>query len=155
MTINTAPSPHAPTSQGRPRRAGRRAGSGWFRAFWRWHFYASFLVIPVLLVLASTGLIYLFRFQIEPLVNADLMRVEVPNNIIAQPYQDAWAAAVNNGTASAYNGSGNTHGGSRFDYIFHSRVSALSLVSVKVPDTRVGGVYPSDHDPVVAVFRIN
>ncbi|HEY0875871.1 MAG TPA: DNRLRE domain-containing protein [Vicinamibacterales bacterium] len=76
-------------------------------------------------------------------------------NIIAQPYQDAWAAAVNNGTASAYNGTGNTHGGSRFDYIFYSRVSALSLVSVNVPDTRVNGVYPSDHDPVVAVFRIN
>jgi endonuclease/exonuclease/phosphatase family metal-dependent hydrolase len=76
-------------------------------------------------------------------------------NIMAQPYQDAWAAAVNSGTASAYNGSGNTHGGSRFDYVFYSRVSTLSLVSVTVPDTRVGGVYPSDHDPVVAVFRIN
>jgi uncharacterized iron-regulated membrane protein len=40
----------------------------------------------VLLVLASTGLIYLFRFQIEPLVNADLMKVDVPSNMIAQPY---------------------------------------------------------------------
>lgn len=62
-------------------------GSGWFRAFWRWHFYASFLVVPVLLVLASTGLVYLFRFQIEPLLHADLMRVEQPADIdIRQPY---------------------------------------------------------------------
>ena len=53
-----------------------RPRSGLFRAFWRWHFYASFLVIPVLLVLAVTGLIYLFRFQLEPLLHADLMRVE-------------------------------------------------------------------------------
>jgi endonuclease/exonuclease/phosphatase family metal-dependent hydrolase len=76
-------------------------------------------------------------------------------NIVAQPYQDAWAEAVNKGIASAYNGTGNTHGGSRFDYIFYSRNAGLSLVSVSVPDTRVGGVYPSDHDPVVAVFRVN
>ena len=56
----------------------KKARGGLFRAFWRWHFYASFLVIPVLLVLASTGLIYLLRFQIEPLLHADLMKVDVP-----------------------------------------------------------------------------
>ena len=37
-----------------------------YAAFWRWHFYASFVVVPVLAVLAVTGLIYLFRFQLEP-----------------------------------------------------------------------------------------
>ncbi|HJR58567.1 MAG TPA: endonuclease/exonuclease/phosphatase family protein [Vicinamibacterales bacterium] len=76
-------------------------------------------------------------------------------NIIAQPYQDAWTAAQAAGTASAFNGSGNTSGGSRFDYVFYSRVAALSLQSVTVPDTRINGVYPSDHHPVVAVFKIN
>jgi endonuclease/exonuclease/phosphatase family metal-dependent hydrolase len=75
-------------------------------------------------------------------------------NLIAQPYQDAWAAAKSAGTATAYNGTGNTHGGSRFDYVFYSRVSALALQSVNVPDTRTNGVSPSDHDPVVAVFRV-
>jgi endonuclease/exonuclease/phosphatase family metal-dependent hydrolase len=75
--------------------------------------------------------------------------------LMAKPYQDAWAAAKNAGTAWAYNGTGNTRGGSRFDYVYYSRVAALSLKSVKVPDTRVSGVYPSDHDPVVAVFTIN
>lgn len=74
--------------------------------------------------------------------------------IIATPYQDAWVAAQSLGTATAYNGTGNTHGGSRFDYVFYSRVAALSLVSVSVPDTRVNGVYPSDHDPVIAVFKV-
>lgn len=70
-----------------------RTGSGWFRAFWRWHFYASFLVVPVLLVLATTGLIYLFRFQIEPLLHADLMKVEQPADIdIRQPYAAQQAA---------------------------------------------------------------
>ncbi len=67
--------------------------SGWFRAFWRWHFYAAFLVAPVLLILAVTGLIYLFRFQLEPLVNADLMKVSAPSaDAIQQPYANQLAA---------------------------------------------------------------
>lgn len=52
--------------------------NGFFRAFWRWHFYASFVVIPIFLMLAVTGLIYLFRFQVEPVLHAELMRIEPP-----------------------------------------------------------------------------
>ena len=74
--------------------------------------------------------------------------------IVAQPYQDAWAAAVASGTASAYNGTGATHGNSRFDYVFYSRVASLTLRSVRVPATVVDGVLPSDHDPVIAVFDV-
>jgi len=76
-------------------------------------------------------------------------------SLVAAPYQDSWVAAQSAGTAVAHNGSGATHGGSRFDYVFYSRVAALSLASVNVPDTRVNGVYPSDHHPVVAVFTWN
>ncbi len=54
----------------------RTRTNGWFRAVWRWHFFASFLVVPILLLLATTGLIYLFRFQLEPLLHPDLMKVE-------------------------------------------------------------------------------
>ena len=54
---------------------------------WRWHFFAAFLVVPVLLVLATTGLVYLFRFQLEPLLHADLMRVDDRGGkAVAQPY---------------------------------------------------------------------
>lgn len=67
--------------------------SGWFRAFWRWHFYASFVVAPILLILATTGLIYLFRFEIEPLMHRDLMNAEQPADIdIKQPYAAQQAA---------------------------------------------------------------
>ncbi|GAA1923108.1 PepSY-associated TM helix domain-containing protein [Nocardioides hwasunensis] len=52
--------------------------SGLFRAFWRWHFYASFVVVPIFAVLAVTGLIYLLRFQLEPLMHGDLMKAEAP-----------------------------------------------------------------------------
>lgn len=74
--------PTAPT----PRGSRSSRGSGWFRAVWRWHFFAGFLVLPVLLLLAATGLIYLFRFQLEPLIHPDLMKVEQPSGAVAQPY---------------------------------------------------------------------
>ena len=67
--------------------------SGWFRAFWRWHFYASFLVIPVLLVFSVTGLTYLFRFQLEPVLHADVMKVAQPTGSdVQQPYAGQLAA---------------------------------------------------------------
>jgi uncharacterized iron-regulated membrane protein len=77
------PLPAAP----KPGRRRTQATGGLFRAVWRWHFFAAFVVVPVLLVLATTGLIYLFRFQVEPLLHADLMRVETPGrHAVAQPY---------------------------------------------------------------------
>lgn len=72
----------------------KKANGGLFRAFWRWHFYASFLVIPVLLVLAGTGLIYLLRFQIEPLLHADLMKVDVPAGAQRLSYDDQAASLL-------------------------------------------------------------
>lgn len=69
-----------------------RRGTGLFRAFWRWHFYASVVVIPTVLVLAVTGLVYLFRFQIEPLVHNDLMRVTQPADPMVSTYDEQLTA---------------------------------------------------------------
>lgn len=76
-------------------------------------------------------------------------------NVIASVYKDAWLAAKSAGTASAFNSTGATKGTSRIDYVFHSNVSTLSLRSVNVPDSRVNGVYASDHYPIVAVYKVN
>ena len=73
--------------------------------------------------------------------------------LVASVYQDAWAMALNAGTASSYNGTGATHGASRFDYAFYSN-NGISLKSVTVPDTTTSGVMPSDHDPVIAKFTV-
>jgi uncharacterized iron-regulated membrane protein len=78
-----------------PDRPRRRPGAGLFRAVWRWHFFASFLVVPILLILATTGLIYLFRFQLEPLMHADLMRVDQRPGTLSQPYSGQLAAVHN------------------------------------------------------------
>lgn len=37
----------------------------WYRAVWRWHFYAGLLCVPFVLWLSVTGGIYLFKPQIE------------------------------------------------------------------------------------------
>ena len=36
-----------------------------YRTIWRWHFYAGLFVIPFILLLATTGSIYLFKPQID------------------------------------------------------------------------------------------
>jgi endonuclease/exonuclease/phosphatase family metal-dependent hydrolase len=76
-------------------------------------------------------------------------------NLMSSVYADAWAVGKSAGKATTYKSTDGTHGGSRFDYVFYSKASALDLKSVNVPDTRVNGVYPSDHDPVVTVFAVN
>ena len=40
-------------------------GTALYRTIWRWHFYAGLFVIPLILILATTGAIYLFKPQVE------------------------------------------------------------------------------------------
>lgn len=74
--------------------------------------------------------------------------------LIANSYADSWVVAQNAGTAWSYNGTGATHGDSRFDYVFYSNAAVLAVQGVKVPDMSVGGLIPSDHDPVITVFTV-
>lgn len=41
-----------------------------YRAIWRWHFYASLLCVPFVILLATTGAIYLFKTEIEAWIDA-------------------------------------------------------------------------------------
>jgi endonuclease/exonuclease/phosphatase family metal-dependent hydrolase len=66
---------------------------------------------------------------------------------------DGWLAGLNAGVASSYNGTGNTEGLSRIDYVF-LRGSQLSINKITVPDTTVNGVRPSDHDPILATLGV-
>lgn len=50
--------------------------SRFYRAIWRWHFYAGLLVVPFMLMLAITGTIYLFKPQLDQLMYRDLLIVE-------------------------------------------------------------------------------
>jgi len=72
--------------------------------------------------------------------------------LMASEYGDAWVQGQRIGAATSYNGTGYTRGANRFDYVWDT--AEIPLVSVDVPDTRINGVSPSDHDPVVAVFAV-
>jgi len=44
-------------------------GSRWYNAVWRWHFYAAMLCVPFVLWLACTGTLYVWKPQIEALLD--------------------------------------------------------------------------------------
>lgn len=46
-----------------------------YRVIWRWHFYAGLIVLPVLIVVALTGAIYVFRPELEQQINAAMLTV--------------------------------------------------------------------------------
>ncbi|KPH57669.1 PepSY domain-containing protein [Novosphingobium sp. ST904] len=50
----------------------------WYRAVWRWHFYAGLLCVPLVLWLSVTGGIYLFKPQIEGLLYAPYRNLANP-----------------------------------------------------------------------------
>ncbi len=52
-----------------------RPFSHFYRVIWRWHFYAGLLVIPVVVILSITGIIRLFKPQIEQAMYGNLMQV--------------------------------------------------------------------------------
>jgi uncharacterized iron-regulated membrane protein len=128
--------PPPPTAHPRERRG--RAGSGWFRAVWRWHFFASFLVVPVLLLLAVTGLIYLFRFQLEPLLHADLMKVDAPSGAVTQPYLQQLAVVDD-----AYPGS------TAVSLTEPKDAHSPTVVSIQTADGAARDVYVSPYGPKV------
>lgn len=50
--------------------------TSFYRAVWRWHFYAGLLCLPFMILLAVTGGLYLFRYEIDDFIYRDLKRVE-------------------------------------------------------------------------------
>ncbi|MEM9906121.1 MAG: PepSY domain-containing protein, partial [Cyanobacteria bacterium P01_D01_bin.44] len=47
-----------------------------YRTVWRWHFYAGLFVIPFMLMLGTTGIIYLFKPQLDAAMYHNLMYVQ-------------------------------------------------------------------------------
>jgi uncharacterized iron-regulated membrane protein len=66
-----------------PARADRAAS--FYRAVWRWHFYAGLLTLPFLILLAVTGGLYLFRYEFDGLIHRDLKQVEIRASAMAAP----------------------------------------------------------------------
>lgn len=56
--------------------ASESPGNRFYRTVWRWHFYAGLFVIPFMLILAATGIIYLFKPQLDMAMYHHLMVVQ-------------------------------------------------------------------------------
>jgi uncharacterized iron-regulated membrane protein len=65
-----------------------------YRAFWRWHFYAGLLVLPVLMLMALTGGLYLFKDDLTAVIHRPLV-VVAERSTEASPV--AWIAAAETG----------------------------------------------------------
>jgi uncharacterized iron-regulated membrane protein len=62
-----------------------------YRSVWRWHFYAGLFVIPFMLILATTGMIYLFKPQLDSLMYHNQMFVQSAGTML--PYTQQLNAA--------------------------------------------------------------
>ena len=61
------------------------------RTIWRWHFYAGLFCIPFVLLLSTTGLVYLFKPQIDDLIDWRYEHLAAPAHPAA-PAAEARAA---------------------------------------------------------------
>ena len=66
--------------------------TSFYRAVWRWHFYAGLLVLPFLIWLAVTGGLYVFKTQIDGYFHHDLKFVAAATT--ARPHGEVVAAAL-------------------------------------------------------------
>ncbi|SBW78521.1 PepSY domain-containing protein [Pseudomonas veronii] len=70
---------------------------------WRWHFYAGLFVAPFMVLLALTGIIYLFKPQLDPLMYGHLLTVPAAERALSADEQLQRAkAAYPQGTLSKY-----------------------------------------------------
>jgi uncharacterized iron-regulated membrane protein len=77
----------AMTTEGLADGLGRKATP--HRAVWRWHFYAGLFAAPVLVILATTGALYLFDVELDALWNRDLLKVEVGASPLSLAVQES------------------------------------------------------------------
>ncbi|UVJ44541.1 PepSY domain-containing protein [Pseudomonas sp. LS1212] len=70
---------------------------------WRWHFYAGLFVAPFMILLALTGIIYLFKPQLDPLMYGDLLTVNpAHHSLSADEQQQRVRLAYPHGSVSQY-----------------------------------------------------
>ena len=81
--------------------SGLTALSGAYRAVWRWHFYAGLFVLPVLMLMALTGGLYLFKPEIEQAAYGRMMQAAPRGEWVAADRWTGAAEASTHGRASS------------------------------------------------------
>jgi uncharacterized iron-regulated membrane protein len=89
----TVPAPENPDLPVGPGGGNGSAASSLYRAVWRWHFYAGLFAIPVIVLLCLTGILYLFRPQLDSLLYGSMRDVAPGQSIIGYEQQYATVQA--------------------------------------------------------------
>lgn len=76
--------------------------SSLFRTVWRWHFYAGLFVMPMVLILATTGATYIFKPQVERWEEASFRDLPAGNPVTADDQVAAALAAYPGAQLSSY-----------------------------------------------------
>ena len=72
---------------GNPPTGRRTPGARWYNAVWRWHFYAGLFCIPFIIWLSLTGTIYLWRPQLEALLDRPYDHLPVAGRTVSPDAQ--------------------------------------------------------------------
>ncbi|WP_434213451.1 PepSY-associated TM helix domain-containing protein [[Pseudomonas] boreopolis] len=108
----------APVSRSRE---GEAAPWRFYRAVWRWHFYAGLLMLPFLAWLALTGAAFLYQKPIDRFFHHDL-KVVAPADGPRQPARTQLEAALRR------------QAGQVFRYVAPERADASAEVGIVAPD---------------------
>lgn len=73
-----------------------------YRLLWRWHFYAGLLVIPLMVLLASTGAVYLFKPQLDQWQEREYRALPVAGEVSPDAQLQAALAAYPGATFHSY-----------------------------------------------------
>ena len=71
-----------------------RPTPSFYNLAWRWHFYAGLFVAPFMILLALTGIIYLFKPQLDPLMYDHLINVQPGHHTLSADEQLKLVQAV-------------------------------------------------------------
>ncbi|MEL7086280.1 MAG: PepSY domain-containing protein [Cyanobacteria bacterium J06597_1] len=74
-----------------------------YQTVWRWHFYAGLFVIPFMLILGTTGIIYLFKPQLDAVMYGNMMFVQPASQQLSYTEQvDSARAAYPESTVTKF-----------------------------------------------------
>ncbi|MEM7537178.1 MAG: PepSY domain-containing protein [Chloroflexota bacterium] len=64
-----------------------------YGVMWRWHFYMGLFIAPILIIVSITGSLYVFKDEIEPYIDSELLFVDSPVTAETIAHSQAVAAA--------------------------------------------------------------
>jgi len=71
-----------------------QTGDRLYRIVWRWHFYAGMIIAPIVIVLAATGALYIFKDELEAVLYPGVTYVEPATTRATYDQQIAAARAA-------------------------------------------------------------